>query len=77
MMGHNICFKGKVWKIIPKLFPQPFLMWSIVILIKNAFQSVAHSNIYIQYGFYIQDGFAFQKCQKLKNTLSVLEYKNK
>ena len=49
-------------------------MWSIVILIKNAFQSVAHFNIYIQYGFYIQDGFAFQK---LKNTLSVLEYKNK
>lgn len=23
MMGHNVCFKGVIWEIIPKLFVQP------------------------------------------------------
>ena len=28
MMGHKICFNGKIWKIIPKFFPLPLLIWS-------------------------------------------------
>ena len=28
MMGHNICFKGVIWKIIPKLSHLPLLIWS-------------------------------------------------
>ena len=28
MMGHNICFKGVIWKIIPKLFHLHLLIWS-------------------------------------------------
>ena len=28
MMGHNICFEGVIWKIIPKLSVLPLLMWS-------------------------------------------------
>ena len=28
MMGHYICFKGVVWKLIPKLFVLPLLIWS-------------------------------------------------
>ena len=30
MMGHSICFKGVIWKIIPKLSLLPLLIWSIV-----------------------------------------------
>ena len=29
MMGRNICFKGVIWKIIPKLSVLPLLIWSI------------------------------------------------
>ena len=28
MMGHKICFNGKIWKIIPKLSLLPLLIWS-------------------------------------------------
>ena len=28
MMGHNIHFKGVIWKIIPKLFLLPLLIFS-------------------------------------------------
>ena len=28
MTGHNICFKGVIWKIIPKLSLLPLLSWS-------------------------------------------------
>ena len=28
MTGHNICFKGVIWKIIPKLTLLPLLIWS-------------------------------------------------
>ena len=28
MMGHKICFNGKIWKIIPNFFPLPLLIWS-------------------------------------------------
>ena len=28
MMGHNICFKGIIWKIIPNLSLLPILTWS-------------------------------------------------
>ena len=28
MMGHIICFNGKIWIIIPKLFLLPLLIWS-------------------------------------------------
>ena len=28
MMGHKICFNGKIWKIIPKLSPLSLLIWS-------------------------------------------------
>ena len=28
MMGHNISFKGLIWKLIPKLFLLPFLILS-------------------------------------------------
>ena len=28
MMGHNICFKGVIWKIILKFFLLPLLIWS-------------------------------------------------
>ena len=28
MMGHNICFKAAIWKIIPKLSLLPLLIWS-------------------------------------------------
>ena len=28
MKGHNICFKGVMWKIIPKLSLVPLLIWS-------------------------------------------------
>ena len=28
MMGHNICFKGVIWKIIPKLSLLPLLIWT-------------------------------------------------
>ena len=27
-MGHNIGFKGEIWKLIPKLFFLPLLIWS-------------------------------------------------
>ena len=30
MMGHNICFKGVIWKIIPGLSFLPLLIWSTV-----------------------------------------------
>ena len=28
MMDHNMCFKGEIWKIIPKLFLLLLLIWS-------------------------------------------------
>ena len=28
MMGHNMCFTGEIWKIIPKLSLLPLLNWS-------------------------------------------------
>ena len=28
MRGHNICFKGVIWKIISKLSLLPLLIWS-------------------------------------------------
>ena len=28
MIGHKICFKGVIWKIIPKLFLLPLLIWN-------------------------------------------------
>ena len=28
MRGHNICFNAEIWKIIPKLSPLSFLIWS-------------------------------------------------
>ena len=28
MMGHKICFNGKIWKIIPELYLLPLLIWS-------------------------------------------------
>ena len=27
-MGHNICFEGVIWKIIPKLCLLPLLIWN-------------------------------------------------
>ena len=27
MKGHKICFYGEIWKIIPKLFQKPLLIW--------------------------------------------------
>ena len=31
MMGHNLCFKGVIWKIIPKLTLSSLLNWGTVI----------------------------------------------
>ena len=31
-MGHNICFEGEIWKIIPKLSFLPLLIWSTELL---------------------------------------------
>ena len=31
LMGHNLCFCGQIWEIIPKLSLLPLLIWSTVI----------------------------------------------
>ena len=39
MIGHNKCFKGVIWKIIPKLSLLPLLIWSTESsVIKGRFQ---------------------------------------
>ena len=40
MMGHNICFKGVIWKIIPKLSFLPFLSGALTYMeLLTAFKS--------------------------------------
>ena len=35
MMGRNICFKGVIWNIIPKLSLLTLLIWSSVFLYRS------------------------------------------
>ena len=35
MMGHKICLYGEIWLIIPKLSLLPFLIWRLVIYLKD------------------------------------------
>ena len=34
-MGHNIYFKGGIWKTIPKLFFLPLLIWSTDLIVNS------------------------------------------
>ena len=37
MRGHNICFYGEIWSVLPKLSMLPFLIWSTEALVKIPF----------------------------------------
>ena len=43
MMGHNICLKGVIWKIIPKLSLFPLLIWSAAKGIQICNGGVSHN----------------------------------
>ena len=40
MMGHNICFKGVIWKIIPTLSLLPLLIWSTKDVVTELYASL-------------------------------------
>ena len=46
MVGYNICFKGVLWKIIPKLYLSPLLIWNTDYL-ESIIKSIAYLGLFI------------------------------
>ena len=40
MLGHNICFEGVIWKIIPKLSCLPFLSRALQLSIEQTVKTL-------------------------------------
>ena len=51
MKGHNVCFNGKILKIIPKLSLLPLLIWSTVLSFYGTsnVQVYVHADVYKEY----------------------------
>ena len=57
MMGHNICFKGAIWKIIPKLPLLPLLIWSTDWYLKVPLYIKEHSSDIFSVFYFHFDSF--------------------
>ena len=45
MVGHNIGFKGLIWKIIPKFSLLPLLIWNIELQVKGDIEDTSNSKM--------------------------------